>query len=151
MELRIDARRLDRLQKKLGPDVILPPVSRLIHEASRVASREAVSRAPSLLASAIDPVRVSDLSAKVVAAHPGARAMEGGRKPLAAGGRFPPPDAFAHVTSSEGAQFAIARAVARRGTKGRFFMKKAKSAATRSLPQLATRVAAELEAGWAGA
>lgn len=149
LTITFDQAKLERIRKKLGPDLIIPPVRRLIQEAARIAQAEAISRAPSVLATAIhDLVAVGLIGAKVVAAHPGARAMEAGRKPLVAGGNFPPPEAFAYITSDRGAQFAIARAVARRGTKGRFFMKKAKAKVSRMLPQLAEKTAREIADVW---
>lgn len=144
----IDEKKLERIRRKLGPDLTLPPLERLIGAASRVAQTEAVNRAPSVLGTIIQRIISDPLAAKVAVSHPGARAMEAGRKPLAAGGKFPPPSSFAYITSDAGQQFAIARAVARRGTKGRFFMKKAKAQATRQLPQLAEQAAREIAADW---
>ena len=141
--------KLAKLQKKLGPDVIVPPVATLIRMLGEITQREASSNAPHVLASVIDNVRVSELAAKVVARHPGARAMEAGRKPLAAGGNYPPPQAFAYISPDLDVQFAIARAVARRGTKGRFFMKKARAAANRALPTEIRKASDAIKARWA--
>lgn len=142
LSITFDERRLKSLQKKLGPELIVPPVAELIRTMSGLIQREAASLAPSVLAPNIDASPTGPLSAKVSVMHAGVRAMEAGRKPLVAGGTFPPPSAFAYISSDVGAQFAIARAVAQRGTKGRFFMKKAKAKATRELP-LAIKKAAD--------
>jgi len=148
MSITFDEKRLARIQKKLGPGLVMPPLGRLIREASRVTQEEAANRAPSVLATIIQESAPTPLSAKVAVSHPGARAMEAGRKPLVAGGKFPPPSAFAHITPDAGQQFAIARGVAQRGTKGRFFFRKAKAKATRLLPQLAEKAAREIAAEW---
>lgn len=149
LSLELDSRQLDRIMKKLSPGVFLPPLSTLISTLMSTAEEEAQNRAPGVVAQGIEGVRVTPLLAGVRAVHRGVRAMESGRKPLVAGGRFPPPEAFRHITSDRGEQFAIARAVARRGTKGRFFMKKAKSKALRVLPQLVNRAADEIALAWA--
>lgn len=144
-----DEKRLARIRKKLGPDLVMPPLGRLMAEASRTAQHEAVKRAPSVIASAVREDPPTPLAARVVARHPGVRAMEAGRRPLVAGGNFPPPDAFLRMAGGDmNVAFAIARAVARRGTKGRFFMNKALSATKRRLPVLAEKAAREIAAAW---
>ncbi len=149
LSVTFDEKKLAKLQKKLGPDIVMPPLGALLDEAARFTQREAASRAPSLLARIIER-EVKPLSARVVLSHPGARAMEAGRKPLVAGGKFPPPDAFlALAGGSRERAFVIARGVARRGTKGRFFMKKAKAALNRQLRVLAERLAKAIGQRWA--
>lgn len=148
LSVSFDERKMEKIRAKLGPGLTLPPLKRLISDATKVAQEAAVDRAPTVLGSIIQRVITNPLVGKVAVSHPGGRAMEAGRKPLAAGGKFPPPSAFAYITSDAGQQFAIARAVARRGTKGRFFMKKAKAKAQRMLPQLAEKAAREIEGDW---
>ena len=144
----LDERRLARIQKKLEPGVLLPPVSSLIRTLARTTQEEATRNAPSILRSEIETTRISELAAKVSLIHPGGRAMEAGRRPLAAGGNYPPPAAYAYITSDAGQQFAIARAIARRGTKGRFFFKRARAKALRVLPQLINEAAKRIGADW---
>lgn len=143
-------KRMARIQKKLGPEIVMPPLTRLIKDIADLAQREAFTNAPRHtggLAGAIGAV-VSPLSARISVSHPAARVMEGGRKPLVAGGKMPPPDAFIGI-AEPGTEFALARSVAQRGIKGRFFFKKAKAKAVKELPNIARRAAAEIAAEWA--
>jgi hypothetical protein len=142
--------KLDKLQKKMGPDLTLPPLKTLLATASKVAFDEAHNRAPSIVAAALKRDEPTSFAARVSVNHPGARAMESGRKPAVAGGKFPPPNAFLQMAhGSQAVAFAIARAVYARGTKGRFFMKKAISATNRAMPALAQKMADAISQEWA--
>ncbi len=134
--------KLDKLQKKLGPEIIVPPLKTMMSAASRFAYDESRNRAPSFLAAIIDQKPPTAYEARIVAAHPAARAVESGRKPLIAGGRFPPPDVFLQMAHGvQSVAFILAATVAQRGTKGRFYMKKAISATNREMPALAQKCA----------
>ena len=75
--------------------------------------------------------------------------MELGRRP---GGRMPPPDALAGwarrhgLPTHRGFLFVLARSIARRGIKGRFFMRAARAQTAREMPAQAEAAARELEA-----
>lgn len=121
-----------RMEKKLAEQKIwTQPLGQLMHDAAEFARAEAASNAKDLgaIPSAI-VAEVHGLDARVKVSRPGARIMEVGRKPLIAGGKFPPPDAFARYGPQ--IQFALASVVAKRGIKGRFFMRKAKTKLNRS-------------------
>ena len=147
LSVTFDEKKLARLQKKLGPGIVLPPVGRLIKDMADLVQEEATNRAPDVLARIFDPVNVTPLQAVIRVVHPGARAMEAGRKPLVAGGKMPPPDALRGI-ARPGTEFALARSIAQRGVKGRFFFQKARIKANRELPRLASKAAAEIAGLW---
>ncbi len=74
--------------------------------------------------------------------------MEAGRRP----GSRPPPSAaladWARRKGFAGSLFVLARSIGRRGTKGRFYMRKAAKAARAKLPDILGDVATEIEARW---
>ncbi len=141
-----DPAKLEKLKKKLGPDLTLPPLKDLMASASRIAYDEAKDRSPSFLSQIIRQDPPTADVARISVHSPAARAVESGRRPLIAGGKFPPPDAFLRMARGSAAvAFLIARSVAKRGTKGRFFMKKAISATNRQMPALAQRMSDAIE------
>lgn len=72
--------------------------------------------------------------------------MEFGRRP----GRMPPPQALAGWARRHGfpdtALFVLARAIARKGIRGRFYMRRAAQATKNALPGIMRDVAREIEA-----
>ena len=149
LSVTFDEKKLARLQKKLGPTIVLPPVARLIKDMADLVDEEASRNAPrdtGTLANDIAP-EVRPLSARVFTSLPYARTMEGGRKPLLAGGKMPPPDAL-HGIARPGTEFALARSIQQRGIKGRFFFRKARTKANRELPRLAEKAADEIAGLW---
>lgn len=73
--------------------------------------------------------------------------MEGGRRP---GSKMPPPSMLEQWARRHGIEntFVLARSIARRGIKGRFFRRKARSAVRREMPRLLDRMARTIEAIW---
>ncbi len=74
--------------------------------------------------------------------------MEGGRRP---GARMPPPDALASWARRKGytgSLFVLARSIARRGIKGRFYMRAAVKAARNKLPDILGDMAKDIEVRW---
>ena len=141
---------LKRMQRKLDEDKLYRrPVEDLLHDAAEFALREAQSNAKDLggIPAALH-AEARGFMAKVVGRAPGMRIMEVGRKPVSAGGKFPPPSAFARF-GDERVQFALARAVATRGIKGRFFVRKARGKLQRSEFGRLIRLAKKaIAAGW---
>ncbi len=139
-----------RMQRKLDEaELYRRPVEELMREAANFALHEAQSNAKDLggIPAALH-AQVRGFRATVVGRAPGIRIMEVGRKPLAAGGKYPPPSAFARY-GDERVQFVIAAAVARRGIKGRFFVRKARGKLQRSEFGRLIRLAKKsIAAGW---
>jgi len=73
--------------------------------------------------------------------------MEGGRKP---GSKMPPPAALDQWARRYGIQntFLLARAIAKRGIRGRFFRRKARVAVRKELPSLMANMARTMEKDW---
>lgn len=140
-----DEKKLARLQKKLGPAVIVPPVGRMIGEMSDIALEAAKDKAPRETGALVGSILkdVTPMAARIHTAMPYAKVMEGGRKPEIAGGKMPPPDALRGI-AIPGTEFALARSIMQRGIKGRFYMRKARGKIQRELPRLATRLAGQI-------
>ena len=141
------------MQRKLDEaELYRRPVEELMREAADFALREARSNAKDLggIPAALH-AEVRGFRASVVGRAPGIRIMEVGRKPLVAGGKFPPPSSFARY-GDERVQFLIASAVVKRGIKGRFFVRKARGKLQRSEFGRLIRLAKKaIAAGWMGA
>jgi len=78
----------------------------------------------------------------------GAEAIDQGRVP---GGRMPPVEPIRQWAVRHGIAipaFVLARAIARRGTRGLFFMRAAEDAVRRGLPGLVGRAADRIESRW---
>ena len=66
----------------------------------------------------------------------------------AKGAKMPPPDAlkaWADANHYEGSLFVLARSIQRRGTKGRFFMRKARAAVRRAMTGEVSRLEGQIE------
>ncbi len=142
---------LDRLQKNLGRKIVAIAMARGIADASEIAQEKAEGFAPrdtGAIANSLS-TEVSTLQAIIFSSLPQARFAEYGRKP---GGKLPPPDALAGWASRHGftasrgtSLFVLARSIAQRGKKGRFFMRRAGRATKRALPRIMERVASDIE------
>lgn len=125
------------------------PLRDLLVDASNTAvtaSKPHVPQDTGALLRDIQP-EIMPFSAKVPYPKPYAVIMEGGRKP---GGKMPPPhvlDAWARRHGIDNT-FLLARAIARRGLKGRFFRRKGRSAVRKQMPHLLERMGRQLEAIW---
>lgn len=148
MTLTLEVEGLDRLIATANdPALVTKPMSHVIAKATAVAERAAKERAGRSVAATIQS-EVKPLEGKIRTTHPGAHAIEGGRRPGAA---FPPSGPIEKWRAEKGIAaepFVLARAIARRGTKGRFFMKKAKGAVRKALPGLLSEAADEMNRRW---
>jgi hypothetical protein len=140
----VDQADLARLQGKLE-SIARPALERLTERSATYAQRQAAADAPratgALAHSIVSAGRGFEI--RVRSAMPYAMPVEFGRRP---GAPMPPAGAF----KGRGPfAFAIARAIARRGIKGRFFMKRAVDMLRNGeLPRLLSRAASEIESAW---
>lgn len=135
---------------KLTPDLYGPAVAEILAEGALIAERELRATSPrdtaALARSWTSEVR--PLSARVYSTLAYARVMEEGRR---AGARMPPPAALVGWMGRHGmtgSSFALARAIQRRGIKGRFFVRAAARALRSGMPALVDRAVARIEARW---
>lgn len=143
----VEAIGLPGIRRKIGVMADLKPVAETIDEASLFAQGVAVQGAPRDTAGLQRSIQrdVSPFSASVYSIQKHASVMEFGRRP---GAKMPPPSAlegWARRHGFAGGTFVLARSIARRGIKGRFFMKAAREATIRELPRMLNRLAARLE------
>jgi hypothetical protein len=152
--LTIQLEGMEALTRKLGnKQIILRPVAKMISDLALLVQREARSGAPRDTGALGRSImrEVQPLMARVFTGLQYAPVMEYGRHP---GGRMPPPQALAGWArrhgfgTSAGALFVLARSIARRGIKGRFFMKKATDAGRNALPRLVSQAVASMEGEW---
>ncbi len=151
MSLNVDIKGVQELLNKMATLQKFQPLNKLLTDAALIAQREARSATPQdtrTLARSI-ALDVQPFSARVFTPLAYAPVMEYGRRP---GGPMPPPDALGGWLRRHGiplsAAFVVARAIARRGIKGRFFMQKGKDAVQSALPRLISDMEARLKAGW---
>ncbi len=128
--------------------IITTPLVATIKELGELAQKTAVSHAPGHFASSI-VLEAEPLMARVHTPLKQARTLEGGR---GQNKRFPPIDEIDAWLAGQGmppeATFPIAQAIAKRGFKGRWFMKKAKAAVLSVLPERVSRLTQEIEDRW---
>jgi hypothetical protein len=123
------------VRRVLGREAMNEGAARVVQAAAKLAEQKAREGAPGHVASSIQ-ADVKGLDAEVRSTLPEALPIETGRH---AGARFPPPDALLGWAARHGFSgnvFVLARAIARRGIKGRFFMRAARDAVVRAWPQL---------------
>jgi len=145
---------MEALTRKLGnKQIILRPIGKLISDLALLVQREARSGTPRDTGALGRSIMrdVQPMMARVFTGLQYAPVMEHGRHP---GGRMPPPQALAGWArrhgfgTSAGMLFVLARSIARRGIKGRFFMKKATEAGRTALPRLVSQAVANMESEW---
>lgn len=137
--------------RKLDPSLYQAAVAELLSSAATTA--EAAARAGAAfdtgaLARSITS-QVTPPTARVFSTLGYAPVVELGRAP---GARPPPPDALIGWMARHGMTgdpWRLARAIGRRGIKGRFFMRAAAEVTRRALPGLTARAAGRVEAAWA--
>lgn len=128
----------------------LKPLHTLLEDASKIAKDTATANAP-WFSGALAGGFVADIqpfSAKVHTINQKYPVViEGGRKP---GSKMPPPSALEQWARAHGIEntFILARAIAKRGIKGRFFRRKARSAVRREMPRLLDRMGKQIEGTW---
>lgn len=124
--------------------------ARLVRDSGVFVQREAASGARGLGGIPSSFVAESHgLSARIVSRHPGAFPMEVGRRP---GAQMPPVEAITAWMSSHGitgSAYVIARAIARRGIRGRFYIRHARERLmSMELPRLARRATDDIARAW---
>ena len=141
----------ERALRSLRPELYLPALAQLLREAALLGEREARQHAPKdtgALARSITH-EAHPLTARVYSPLQYAPVMEEGRR---AGAAAPPAAALLGWMRRHGLggvpPFVIARAIGRRGIKGRFFMRRAMQTVEQQLPTLAARAIATIEAQW---
>lgn len=151
-EIVVRIENLEHVLSKLNPELYLPAIAELLKNAALLGEREAKGLAPkdtSALARSIVGQVTGPLTATVSSPLQYAAVMEEGRS---AGARMPPPDAlvgWARRHGFSGSTFVLARAIGRRGIKGRFFMRAAMQTVAEQLPVLAEAAVAKIAARWA--
>lgn len=126
------------------------PLSRFLSRAALFAERTAREGAPrdtsALTRSIVSEVRPP--IARVFSTLNYAVPVEVGRR---AGARMPPPDALVGWIRRHGlamSPFVLARSIARRGIKGRFFMRAAKEATEKQLPNFLSSLSRDIGQEW---
>lgn len=142
---------LEHVLSKLHPSLYRPALTLLLKDAALHAERTAREGAPkdtSALARSITS-EVKGTSARVYSTLAYASVMEEGRRP---GARMPPPQALLGWLGRHGIPasfaFVVARAIGRRGIKGRFFMRAAKQALSRALPGMGDTALRRIHEEW---
>lgn len=146
----VKPRSLRALQRRLDPETILKPVQDGITTLGLLVERRARLGAPRDIGDLQRSImtETKPLFARVhsnLVYHP---VMEQGRR---AGGRMPPPQALADWARRKGytgSLFVLARSIARRGIKGRFYMRAAAKAGRSALPKILDDVADAMEIRW---
>lgn len=149
--LRVDPRQMASLRRKLEPKQFSKILFDIAHKAAAFGADDVRSQHWDVGATTRSTLfENTAFGARVITRSPGARAVEGGR---AAGSRMPP---AAELLSwmgrhgiAQGAVFPVARAIARRGIRGRFFMKRTKDRIrSTELPRLLREALAEIHVIW---
>lgn len=151
-EIVIELRGLEGVLQRSTPGHLLEPaMDRLLRDAALYAERAAREGSPkdtgALARSFASEVRPG--LARVYSPLVYAPVMELGRRP---GARMPPPRALAGWARRHGLagqEYVLARSIARRGIKGRFFLRKAAEGLARvELPRLIRQAVSAIEAAW---
>lgn len=140
----------DRIVGKLTPRLYLAAQVRLLNRATILGQREARDAAPEDLGALKRSILrdVQATSGKVYSMSAYAATMENGRRK---GAPPPPPAALVGWIKRHGfrgSPFVLARAISRRGIKGRFFFRKATTALEQALPDMVARMGREIGEGW---
>lgn len=152
MSLTVEVKGIESLVQKLTVLERMQPLQKLLNDAALIAQREARANAPQdtrTLARSI-ALDVQPFQARVFTPLFYATVMEYGRRP---GARMPPPDALAGWARRHGftgSLFVLARAIGKRGIKGRFFMQKGAEAVQQALPRLIGEMEKRIAALWSG-
>lgn len=152
MTVSIEVQNEEEIQRKLTPDLYLPATHTLLKDASTFATHEAqagATRDIGAIAHTIQAEVRTPMEINVRSRHPGALSAEFGRHP----GTAPPPaSALAGWASRHGMgglEFVLAKAISRRGIKGRFFLRAAREKLQRTeMPRLLRKAADEIERKW---
>lgn len=158
-QITIEIQGLKKLNAVTKPELVLGPTTRVIRDMALLAEKTAKANAPRdtaalqrSIAAQIQPLQARVGSTRNLVYF---EVAEVGQAPLGkAKQHFPPPSALAGWArrhgfgTSAGALFVLARSIARRGFKGRFFMRKGRQAVERKLPGRLRKAANEIEKSW---
>jgi len=147
----IEVEGLDKLRKKLSPRTYEKAVATMMEDIAIVGERTAKQRAPrdtgALKRSIHSDAR--PMSARIFSNLSYAVPVEVGR---GKNKRMPPPHALHGWLRRHGkpqsAAYVVARAIGRRGIKGRFFMKAAADAIRFKLPSMVERASGDIAKRW---
>lgn len=148
--MKVELQGIQALLQRMANLQKFQPLKKLLGDAALIAQREARQQAPQdtrTLARSI-AIDVQLFMARVYTQLAYAPVMEYGRR---AGAKPPPPEALAGWARRHhfgGSLFVLARAIGRRGIKGRFFMKKAEAAMRQSIPRLTSEMEKRIESDW---
>ncbi len=139
-----------QLQRRLGGDFLVGGVRKLLGRLTLKGERwakEGINSDTGATARAMNS-EVRGLTGRVFNPLKHAHAVDKGRRP---GARMPPPDALVgwirrHAPGMS--PFVLARAIARRGIKGRFFMKKALGKLKNTLPSELRKAQGDIVQAW---
>jgi len=147
----------ERIAAKLTPALVKVPAMGIVRDAAAYALRETSAGVPTFTGASshsfVSQIRGDGLSAKIRPSRAYAKmaTLEYGRH---AGRALPPPRAlraWAAAHGMTGLEFVLARAIARRGVKGRFFMRRAKDKVrSHELPRLIDRARRQILSDWRG-
>lgn len=141
-----------KILAKLAPSLYRRAVADAIAGAATVAERTAKGAAPKDMGALRRSIthEIHPLSARVYSTLAYAQAVEEGRRP---GARPPPPEVLLGWMARHGmdgvSPYVLARAIGRRGTKGRWFMRAGVQAANAALPRLLGLAARAIQREWA--
>ena len=143
---------VEPLTNKLTSALWKKPLNKLFVRATTVAEAKAKQAAPKDTGSMARNIQSKVGSTKANVSLPRNldyyHVMERGRRP---GGRMPPVDAIAGWLRRKGLPhnaFAVARSIARRGIKGRFFMRQGFVATQKAMPNLLRKMGEEVGLKW---
>lgn len=130
-----------------GSDLVGAPISDYLHSMAEIAQREAVSASRSAGVARTILTEIEPTLARVRVPLAYAPTLNRGR---AKGAKMPSPDdpelrAWAAAHGFQGKLFVLARAIQRRGIKGRFFMRKARAAVRQAQPAAVEKMSADIE------
>jgi hypothetical protein len=142
----------EELERKLTSSLWKKPLRKLFTRATEIAENKAKNEAPKDTGSMARNIQSNVSTTKATVSLPRNldyyHVMEYGRKP---GGRMPPLDAIAGWLRRKGSNanaFVVARSIARRGIKGRFFMRQGFVATQKAMPKLLRKMGDEVGLIW---
>jgi hypothetical protein len=150
--LNIDVQGTEELNRKLTSKIWKKPLRKLFTRATVIAENKARNEAPKDTGSMVRNLTANISTTKASVSLPRNldyyHVMEKGRRP---GGRMPPLDAIAGWLRRKGSTanaFVVARSIARRGIKGRFFMRQGYVATQKAMPKLLRKMGEEVGLIW---
>lgn len=151
MSFTVEIGGLPELKRVLTPELYTDAMVKLVADGAVIAQREAREQASTdtgALARSIAS-EAHGFSSRVYSTASYAGAVESGRR---AGAGMPPPDALRGWMQRHGlggvSPYVIARGIARRGVRGRFFMAKAARKLEQQLPELGRKALEDIGRRW---